>query len=111
VIGWCHVELEARHTFPATQKITEQVGQGDLVEHGVHVLFSLRKNAQQQTVLRGLTAAFLGQALIHRGLWVHRSYDIPYGNRFGRSSQSVTTTLAAHGARDPRMGEALKDFR
>jgi hypothetical protein len=105
------VELEPRHTFPTTQKIAQQVGQGDPVEHGVHVLFSFCKDAQQETVLGGLTAAFLGQALIHWGLWGHGSYDIPDRNRFGRASQGITTTLAAHGACDSRMGEALKDFR
>jgi hypothetical protein len=29
------------------QKIAQQVGQGDPVKHGVHLLFSFRKDVQQ----------------------------------------------------------------
>jgi hypothetical protein len=36
--------LEPSHTVPATEKIAEQVGQGDPIKHGVHMLLGFRKD-------------------------------------------------------------------
>src|SRR5712671_357420 len=110
-LGGGHVELDPPHTLLATQKISQQISQGDAIKHSIHVLLSFRKDPQQYTVLDCLAAALLRQALIHGRFWSHGADDIAHADLRRKASQGIATALAAHGPREPGPCEPLKDFR